>query len=61
MNTKEKERKYLETQRSLLALNAAFEAAKAGEVGAEFFVAVDEAINGAIQGINATSDENKRD
>lgn len=61
MNTRKKERKFLALQRNLCALNAAFEAARAGEVGAQFFVTVDEARNGAIQRPNATSDKDERD
>ena len=59
MDTRKKERKYLALQRDLLALNASFEAAKTGEVGTEFFVAVDEVRNVAIQGTKATSDKNE--
>ena len=58
---REKERKFLALQRDLLALNAAFEAARAGEVGTEFFVAVDEVRNVAMQGTKATSDKNEGD
>jgi len=58
---REKERKFLALQRDFLALNAAFEAARAGEVGTEFFVAVDEVRNVAMQGTKATSDKNEGD
>jgi len=61
MDTRKKERNFLALQRNLLALNASFEAARAGEVGTEFFVAVDEVRNFAIQGTKATSDKNERD
>jgi len=61
MDTRKKERKYLALQRDLLALNASFEAARAGEVGTEFFVAVDEVKNIAIQGTKATSGKNEGD
>ena len=61
MDTRKKERKFLALQRNLLALNAAFEAARAGEVGTEFFVAVDEVKTVAMQGTKATSDKNEGD
>ena len=61
MDTKEKEQKYLALQRNLLALNAAFEAARAGEVGTEFFVTVDEVRNLAMQWTKETSDKNEGD
>jgi len=56
---REKERKLLVLQRDLLALNAAFEAARAGEVGTEFSVAVDEVRNLSIQRIKATGGKNE--
>jgi len=61
MDTRKKERKYLALQRNLLALNAAFEAARAGEFGTEFFVTVDEVRNVAMQGTEATGGKNEGD
>lgn len=58
MDTRKREQKFLALQRNLLALNASFEAARAGEVGTEFFVAVDEVRNVTMQGTKATSDKN---
>ena len=59
METKKKEQKYLALQGNLLALNAAFEAARAGEVGTEFFLAVDEVGNLGIKLPKAASDKNE--
>lgn len=61
MDKRKKQREFLALQRNLCALNTAFETARAGKVGAEFFVAVEEARNLAIQGTNSTSDKNERD
>jgi len=58
---REKERKFLALQGNLLALNAAFEAARAGEVGTEFSVAVDEAKNLSIQRTKETGGKNEGD
>jgi len=58
---REKERKFLALQRDLLALNAAFEAARVGEVGTEFSVAVDEVRNLSMQRTKATGGKNEGD
>ncbi|MBW1689909.1 MAG: hypothetical protein JRF08_01875 [Deltaproteobacteria bacterium] len=57
---REKERKFLALEMDLLALNAAFEAARAGEVGTEFSVAVDEVSDFSIQRNKATGGKNER-
>ena len=61
MDTRKKERKYLALQRDLLALNASFEAARAGEVGTGFSVAVDEVRNLSMQRTKATGGKNEGD
>ena len=61
MDTKEKERKYLETQRNLLAVNAAFEAARAGEGGTEFYLAVDEIENLGMKCSKEASSKNEKE
>ncbi len=48
------EEQYLALQTKLLALNAEFEAARAGEAGSEFAVEVDKFRNSAMQGAGAT-------
>ena len=60
MDRRKKERNFLALQRNLLSLNAAFEAARAGEVGAEFFMKVDEVTNIARQWTKPTGDKNKK-
>ena len=45
---------YLVSKTDLFALNAAFEAARAGEAGAEFAVSADEVRNAAIKLAEAT-------
>lgn len=60
MDRKKKERNFLALQRDLLSLNAAFEAARAGEVGAEFFTEVNEVGNIARQWAKPTDDKNKK-
>jgi hypothetical protein len=60
MDRRKKERNFLALQRNLLCLNAAFEAARAGEVGAEFFMEVNEVGNIARQWAKPTVDKNKK-
>ena len=48
------EEQYLALQTKLLALNAEFEAARAGESGSKFAVEVDKFRNSAMQGAGAT-------
>jgi methyl-accepting chemotaxis protein len=60
MNMNEKEDKYLILQKKLLALNASFEAARAGEVGSDFFMVVDKISGLAMQWGETTGHNNKK-
>jgi len=59
MNMNEKEDKYLTLQKKLLALNASFEAARAGEVGTDFFMVVDKLSDLAMQWGKTTGHNDK--